>query len=440
MFKKLFVFSLMFIFSCALFAQDTKEDIQKKQQDLQKQLTDLNNTLDAIKRNKKESLGQLALVQRKIATRQQLVKNLDKQMHNIDHDIYQNELGINHLKLELDTLKIQYAKSILFAYKNRSNYDYLNFLFSASSFNDAIKRIAYLKSYRQFRETQVADINKTQNLLLQKVTNLNSNKVEKGNTIKEQGKQLQNLEQDKTEKDQVVQQLKSREKDVAAEIKNNEKVRQKLQQSLQAIIRREIAEAKEKQKQEELAKQQEAEKQKKLNPTTDNSSNTANTPNTITTPAKNNNRSYSPFESTQEGLTESINFENNRGRLPWPVDAGNVISPFGEHSIPGTNLHEDNPGIDISLPLDAKVKAVADGEVTSVFDLGGEQAVVVRHGKYFTTYSHLSSVTVNKGDPVRSGTLLGHAAAGDDGQGLLTFMVSNEKGVNLDPENWLKSK
>jgi septal ring factor EnvC (AmiA/AmiB activator) len=439
MYKKLFIFSLMLIFSCALFAQDTKEDIQKKQQDLQKELADLNNTLNSIKKNKKESLGQLALVQRKISARQELVKNLGKQMRNIDDNIYQNELGINHLKLELDTLKTQYAKSIVFAYKNRSNYDYLNFLFSASSFNDAIKRIAYLKSYRQFRETQVEDINKTQDLLQQKVTTLNSNKIEKGNTIKEQGKQLQNLEQDKTEKDQVVQQLKSKEKDVAAEIKNNEKVRQKLQQSLQAIIRREIAQAKEKQRLDDLAKQQEADRQKKLAPGNNNSANNSS-PVAVTAPPKNNSRSYSPFESTAEGLTESINFENNRGRLPWPVDAGNVISPFGEHSIPGTKLHEDNVGIDISLPVNAKVKSVADGEVTSVFDLGDEQAVVIRHGKYFTTYSHLSSVSVSKGDAVKSGTLVGHAAAGDDGQGLLTFMVTNEKGTNLDPENWLKAR
>jgi septal ring factor EnvC (AmiA/AmiB activator) len=448
MYKKPLLIFLMLIFSCALSAQDTKEEIQKKQQDLQREITDLNNTLDAIKKNKKESLGQLALIQKKISTRQQLIRNLGRQMNNIDDNIYQNEITVNHYKLELDTLKLQYAKSIIFAYKNRSNYDYLNFLFSASSFNDAIKRITYLKSYRQYRETQVADINKTENLLQQQIGILNNNKIEKSNTIKEQGKQLQNFENDKKENDEVVQELKNKEKDVAEEIRNKEKTRQKLQQSLQAIIRREIAEAKEKERQEILARQQETERQKKLaqtsgeNKSLNNPSAVSNTKQAAAPTGQNNKneRTYSPFESTQEGLTESINFENNRGRLPWPVSSGNVISPFGEHSIPGTNLHEDNPGIDISLPRDAVVKAVADGEVTSVFDLGGEQAVVIRHGKYFTTYSHLSSVNISKGDAVKSGTVLGHAAEGDDGQGLLTFMVSDEKGVNLNPENWLRAR
>lgn len=363
-------------------------------------------------------------------------------MRNIDDDIYQNEVAINHFKLELDTLKMQYAKSIVFAYKNRSNYDYLNFLFSASSFNDAIKRIAYLKGYRQYRETQVEDINKTQDLLQQKIGTLNNNKVEKNNSIIEQGKQLQNFEADKKEKDQVVQQLKSRESDVATEIRAKEKSRQKLQQSLQAIIRREIAEAKEKEKQDQLARQQEADKQKKISPGQSSSSNnnTANNNQPATNAAADNNRSYSPFESTQAGLTESLNFENNRGHLPWPVSAGNIISPFGEHSVPGTKLHEDNPCIDIALPAGASVKAVADGQVTSVFDLEGKEAVVIQHGRYFTTYSNLSSASVNKGDAVKPGTVVGYAGTGDDGQGLLNFMITNEKGVNLDPENWLKPR
>ncbi len=436
MFKKLFLFLLIIILSCNVFAQETKEEIQQKQRDLQNELNDLNNTLASIKKNKKQSLGQLALVQRKIEARQQLINNLGKQMHNIDDNIYLNEVTINHMRMELDTLKSQYAKSLVFAYKNRSNYDYLNFLFSASSFNDAVKRITYLKSYRQLRETQVDDINKTQDLLHQKIQTLNSSKIEKNNTIKQQGMQLQNLQTDKKEKDQVINDLKSQEKDVAAEINIKEKARRKLQQSLQMIIKREIAQAKAKEQQDELAKQQAIANQKSS--TTINSSATTSLP---ANTGSNNGRTYSPFETSTEGLSESINFENNKGRLPWPVSAGNVSSPFGEHSIPGTNLHEDNPGIDISVPVGASVKSVAEGVVSSVFDLGsGDQSVVLRHGKYFTTYSNLSSVSVNKGDNVKAGTVIGSAAAGDDGQGQLTFMVSNERGVSLDPESWLRPR
>ena len=55
-------------------------------------------------------------------------------MRRLDDNIYLDQLQINHLKLQLDTLKQNYAKSLVFAYKNRSNYDYLNFIFSATNF------------------------------------------------------------------------------------------------------------------------------------------------------------------------------------------------------------------------------------------------------------------------------------------------------------------
>jgi septal ring factor EnvC (AmiA/AmiB activator) len=89
----------------------------------------------------------------------------------------------------------------------------------------------------------------------------------------------------------------------------------------------------------------------------------------------------------------------------------------------------------------ASVKAVADGEVSTVVDMGsGDQAVIVKHGKYFTTYSNLSSVNVNKGQDVKAGTVLGRAGNNTSGDGQFLFMVTNEKGVNQNPESWLRRK
>lgn len=65
MIKKLLAAFIGFIIVVSCFSQDTKEDIQKKQQQLQKEIDDLNRTLGQIKSSKKQSLGQLALVQEK---------------------------------------------------------------------------------------------------------------------------------------------------------------------------------------------------------------------------------------------------------------------------------------------------------------------------------------------------------------------------------------
>lgn len=449
-----FLLLVCFLFlSAVAFSQDTKEEIQQKQQQLLKEITDLNATIDDIKKNKKISLSQLTLVQRKIDARQELINNINKELRRLNEDMYQNELNIYRLKNELDTLKEQYAKSLVFAYKNRSNYDYLNFLFSAKSFNDALKRIAYLKSYRQYRETQVSTILKTQTLLQSRIQLLSSNKTEKSLSLKDQNKQLNVLEDDKQEKDQVVNKLKGQEKKIAAQIKAKEKTRQQLENALKSAIKKEIAEAKKKEQErlakEEAARKKQQEEAQKVNnppvnntpPKTNNTDVAVNKPKVNNTPpVVKNNRSYSPFETTTEGLNLSLNFENNRGKLPWPVDQGYIAVHFGNFQVPNTNLKGYMPGLEIALPVGSNVKAVADGTVSAVFDLGNAQTVILIHGKYFTTYSNMNNIAVSKGDKIKAGQLLGKAAMGDEGDGQIIFMVSNDKDVNLNPESWLRSR
>jgi peptidoglycan hydrolase CwlO-like protein len=137
---------------------NSREDLQKQAQSLQKELDALNNLLDQTKKNKKSSLAQLALIRSKISKRESLINGIAKQVKVLDDAIQTNQQDVRRLNSELDTLKYRYAKSIVFAYQSRSGYEYLNFLFSAGSFNDAVKRITYLKSYRQNREAQALSL------------------------------------------------------------------------------------------------------------------------------------------------------------------------------------------------------------------------------------------------------------------------------------------
>ena len=59
---------------------------------------------------------------------------------------------------------------------------------------------------------------------------------------------------------------------------------------------------------------------------------------------------------------------------------------------------------------------------------------MIRHGKYFTTYSNLSTVSVTKGQAVKTGQVIGKLA--DIGQ--LEFVISDEKDRLFDPERWLR--
>jgi septal ring factor EnvC (AmiA/AmiB activator) len=459
MIKKLFAAFMCLSIALAAAAQDeSKEDIQKRQQQLQREIAELNNTLNQIKSSKKQSLSQLALVQKKIRTRNALINNINKDLRRLDNTIYTSQLEINRMKRELDSLKQNYAKSLVFAYKNRSNYDYLNFIFSATNFNDAIKRIAYLRSYRDYRETQVSTIQKTQRVIEEKINTLTSNKEEKKSTLVEQGKQLSVLKEDKKEQDDVLNNLKGRESDVAKQIKQNQRDQQKLKGALQAIINREIAEAKRK----EAARLKALEEQRKReaaaaaaaaknNPASNSPSasddaktppaeapSSSNTANVAGSNAPKSNRVYNVLESTEEDKITSINFETRRGSLPWPVSSGVVSIPFGSYTIPGTKITGNNSGINISVPLGVPVKSVADGTVSGIFDMGSGQAIVIRHGKYFTAYSNLTNIKVKSGTEVHAGTVLGSAGPGSEGDGEIVFMVENSSGGYLNPESWLR--
>lgn len=469
MLKKIIFLFLFSSFTSLLFAQQTKEELQRKQQDLLNEIKDLNQTLKNIRNSKNKSLANYNLVKRKIEAREELIQNINKDMHILDNNIYTNTVEVNRLKKELDTLKQEYAKSLDFAYKNRSNYDYLNFIFSSATFNDAVKRVTYLKSYRQYREQQVSTIEKTQELISDKIASLNNSKTEKNLALQDQSNQLKSLEEDKKERNQEVNKLKTQEKDLATQIKKRENDRRQMQSAISAIIRRELAEARkraevlarqkkaadderrkkiaEQRRQEKLQQQKDQQGQANNNntKTNDKTSEAAKpdddepvTP--VATTKTKSDRVYSDLENTAEGRAQSINFEVGRGKLPWPVSAGITTIHFGSYTVPGTKIVGKSDGLVISVPVGAAVKAVADGEVSSVYDLGGEQAVTIRHGKYFTTYSHLSSVSVSQGQKVVPSTVVGQAAANDAGEGEVLFMVTNDRSIFLNPEQWLRRK
>lgn len=405
----------------------SREDLEKKRKEIQQEIASLQEAQTTISKDKKASFSQLKLIERKLKSRYAVINNLNDEMDLIDNTIFSNNREIYRLQKQLDTLKQQYAKTIEYSYKNRSSYDMLNFIFTATSFNDAVKRATYLKSYRKYRDEQAANINRTQKEMAQRIEMLTANKQEKGKVLEEQNKQKIILEGEQKEKNQFVSKLKAREKEIEKEVAAKKKVERSLQNSIAAIIKREI----------EAARRKAEEEARKL------------ASGTVAKPAEKapaaGSASAAPvrkaniLENTPEVTKVSVGFENNRGNLPWPVDKGTITSSFGRQRIEGTKIDEDNGGITIQTLSGAAVKAVFEGVVTTVYDVAGSQTVTIKHGKYFTTYFNLSTVTVAKGAKVAMGQVIGKAAENFDGDGEILFML-NEEMRFVNPEIWLKNK
>ena len=436
-----FLFLLLAAGSAGAQTAQDKAKMERERQAIQSELKEIQSVYNKVKGEKKETLGQLTLLQRKMALQNQYVGNINKEVRLVTNEIYLSNVEINHLKHQLDTLKDQYARSVVYAYKNKSTYDYLNFIFSANNFNDALKRVSYLKAYRNYRETQVANIKETQQLIEQRRQQLMSKQNQKKTALQNQQQQLAVLEEQKKEKDVVVSKLKSKESELSKQITAKRKQDAKLKNSIAAIIRREI-EARRK------AEAEEAERVRKAEAARIAAAKKAAAETGSTTPAEPAAPRAEPVKKTAPGaiplnakeVALSSSFATNRGKLPWPVDNGFVSIHYGSYTVPGTSLKGDNPGLTITTPSPGTtVKAVFDGEVIGIFNLGDGMAVTISHGKYFTTYSNLARVNVSKGSAVKTGQSIGSVAGDDEGGsgGKLDFLLMVETN-NVNPEPWLR--
>lgn len=409
----------LFCFCTISYAQNSDE-LKRKQAEIQREIDELRATLKATQKNKKASLGELALVKKRLKLREQAINNISDQINQIQTTIYRSRSEINKIIRELDTLKVQYEKSVEYAYKNRSNYDLLNFVFSASNFNDAMRRAEYLKTYRNYRQQQAETIRNTQVLLKNKIVDLEKTKKEKDNVLHKQEKEKMVLVEEQKEKDEVVKSLKAREKEINRELTAKAKADKALKSGIAAAIRRETDKARQ-----ALANAPKLPEAPKNN-------------NATTTAGSKPERTKSVLESTPEGLLVSENFEKNKGRLPWPVEKGRIKIGYGTYTVEGvSSVHGNNPGLTIETEDNAPVKAIFTGDVVTVFDVEGVAAVLIKHGKYFTSYSNLSNVTVSKGQKVNAGQVLGKAASNNDGNGEIEFLLMRES-ANIDPEPWIR--
>lgn len=441
--KKRYLLTILFFLAAFTWtmAQQTgsKEELERERKDIQGELKEIQAVYNRVKGEKNQSLAQLNMLRRKITLQERYISSINKELKFIDDDMYLSNLEIYRLERQLDTLKAQYARTVVYAYKNRSSFNYVNFIFSATSFNDAVRRISYLKSYRAYREKQVNTIHETQELIAKRQQQQLARKQQKNETLKEQTKERVALAEQRQEKDQIVSGLKSQEKDLQKQIAVKKKRDRDIQNAIAAIIRREIEAAK-KEENARIASAKKAadeERAKNVATPTPGKPATANpSPSTAANaPAK---RPESYLELNAKDIELGTDFGNSRGKLPWPVDNGFVSIPFGPYTIEGTKLRDDNPGLTIGTSSGSPVKAVFDGVVSAVHNYGDGAAIIVRHGKYYTSYSNLSGVNVSKGATVKRGQVIGKAGDSDDGSsGRIDFMLMIET-KNVNPAPWLR--
>jgi septal ring factor EnvC (AmiA/AmiB activator) len=419
----------------------TKEEMVAKRKELLEAINQDERQLELLKNDKKATMGQLRALQNKLAERQRLIENINEEMEDIDNTIKSSSKEVVNLKHQLDQLKVHYAQSIRYAYATRSSYDMLAFLFSSHDFNDAMRRMKYLKKFREFRKQQVDQIRSTQTQLQHKIGVLNVQKKQKDELLNTQVQQKQVLVQETDMTNKVMQELKGKESELMRNIEKNRVIAKRVDKYINMKIQEEIAKAN-KLAEEEEKKRRQAELAKAPTPAEKPGEHPNNPP-----PASNpvapkpRSRAEAPeLFLTPTDIALANNFEGNKGKMYWPVEKGYITDHFGTHPHPlAPKVMINNTGIDIQTSENATVKAVFEGTVTSVSTVEN-MMVLIKHGDYFTVYNNLKSVSVKAGQHVSTNQSIGIVAPNDAGEPTIKFQIwkASKRGTTqLNPEQWI---
>jgi len=407
----------------------SKKQLQSEITSLQKEISTANQLLKKTKKDKEMTLNEVNLLDKKIKQREQLIKAYNEQIAVLDEEINAGQSNIKTLNADLGKLRKEYAKMLTFANKNRSHYDKLGFVFASQNFNQAFRRLRYIREFSDARKVKMDQIASTERRISGEVEASQQAREEQAALLKDEKEQQEALKKEKEELNSQVAKLKKKEGNLQQDIKNKQQQTQKLQKAIDDIIAEEIRKANaeaERKRKEEAKKKAAANKDKGKTATTSAPATPA--------PSKEKGMALTPSEQTL-----SSNFVNNKGKLPWPVERGVVSSSYGKHaSVVSSKVTVTNNGIDIATTEGAKARAVFDGEVASVAKLvGSNTVVIIRHGEYFTVYSNLENVTVKRGDKVKTKQNIGTVHTNkNENKTEIHFELLKEQS-RQNPANWL---
>ena len=396
--KMRFVLTILFLVSLLgdgiLFAQ-SKEDLERKRQEITSDINQIEKLIDNSLNKKRALLTNLENLKFKIDLQKKLIMNINNQLNIIVDEIDRNNIELNQLLKKQKKVKEDYASMVLKSYKHKSKLNRIMFVFSANNFTQGYKRLQYYKQYIKYKDKQIKQINLTSTLIDNVLEELDEQKNQKKNLILANEKIKINLDkEDLMQKDMIVE-IRSDEKRFTNQIRIKQKQAQDIDKQIEMII----AEA----------------------------------------TAKVKNKGLPEFNLTVEAKLISKKFNENKGKLPWPVEKGIVILKYGKqpHPIVRTTTIQSN-GVRILTSQNQEVRAIFDGKVYSIIiSKNGSHAILVQHGNFFSVYKNLSEIYVKKGETIETKQVIGKLITNkSSGQTILNFSIFKD-GVTQNPSAWI---
>ncbi len=397
----------MLVFVLLSQAQDRKQ-LEKKRKETEKEIALTKKILEQTGKEKKDNLHALSTIKNLIRARERLISTLTQQLNQVTLELQETELALEKLKQTLILEKNNFAKLVVNTYKTRNTFNEVGFIFSATNFFNALTRLKYLQLINKEQDRFIATIERNKLDIQEKIEALLKLKEEKELLLTERLSERNELEIDRSQKNNLLTVLTGKEQELKDKLKKQQQAFDDLNRQIKLAIEREMEEAR---------KRREAEAKKK------------------------GESKESVSTMTPEAQALSDDFQGNKRKLPWPVDRGFVSQKFGTFAHPTLHgIYIENNGVDIATEQGAKARTVFRGEVSAVFQVPGMgKAVLINHGAFYTVYARLAEVYVVQGQKVQLKELVGLILTDENAKTELHFEVWKNQD-KMDPLQWLMAR
>jgi septal ring factor EnvC (AmiA/AmiB activator) len=398
--------SFCLLFQSQVFGQ-SKGELLKEKHLLYSEIDIAQKLLRNTKDDKRSSLNELVLLQKKIDNRHGIIDNIEQHVQLLFGNMNTIELQIDELENKILFIKEEYADMLRESYLSQNDYSQLMFLFSATDFNDAYRRYKYMQYYREHRKNQLQDILTMKDTLQSKLHTLEQEKTEQDELLLSEKNEKRVLENERKEQKVLVGKLKKTEKQIRQQLATKEKALSELNEQIRDIIAK-----------------------------------ATRIDNVPPPKATKNEISRKPTNKPIENKKLTGLFSKKKGKLNWPVHEGVITSKFGKNQHPVLkNITTTNNGIDITAAKGTTVQAIFDGTVSNIlFNPTFQWAVIVKHGDYFTVYANLEEVRVAKGNTVSIGQKIGTVFTNWENGKTAVHLEIWEKNKKLNPIYWIRKK
>lgn len=439
-----------------LTAQTTRQirTLQRQQTTLKKHIADQEQLLRTTRKDVNAQLSDLQILSAQIEGQEKYVSGIHSEVSALSGTIAGLEKQLQALEADLEDCRHKYRRAVTYMFRNRMQLSKWQFILSAHNFRQMYRRMRYLTDFSKYQRAQGRIIEEKEALVARKRDELLGVKTEKDRLLVEGRAQQQKLQSNQQERQQVVDALNKKQKQLQSSIAQQRRKAAQLDQRIDKLIQAEIAAAErrrkaeaERKRKEELARQarlkaqREREAARKAAARHDKRSSKSVKKSTTTSRKAERDEvddtpSFTAADNADRALSGS--FAANRGRLPMPITGPYAITTrYGSYDVKGlSGVRLDSKGINITGRPGAQARAVFRGEVTAIFTYGGMYNIIVRHGSYMSVYCNLSSTSVRRGQEVSARQSLGAVATDASGNCTLHFQLRKETS-RLNPESWL---